>query len=166
MLPNSRHMGIEIHRGNIDTDVLTELQNNTLRASWFTSSTTFRKKSWMTQPWHFKERFSEYRGKSQNSNHHKRFAEAIACLQIGWETLLDFLNLDCFAALTITKVEPAMMKRRFLELALAFRVDFQRGLIDIKPHGCIILMETNNRDGAGICVAACRWFGGELYGMF
>jgi hypothetical protein len=91
---NSRHMGIEIHRGDIDADILTNLQNGKSYLACFMASfiqyaaETIMNDSSVT----YKDKFLDYRNKSQNHNHHKRFAEAIACLQIGWETFLDFLK--------------------------------------------------------------------------
>lgn len=91
---NSRHMGIELHRGDINPDILTELQNNKEYLSCFMVyfiqyvSEKIMNDATVT----YKEKFLKYRDKSQNNNNHKRFAEAIACLQIGWETLLDFLK--------------------------------------------------------------------------
>jgi hypothetical protein len=91
---NSRHMGIEVHRGDIDPDKLTVLQNHKAYLACF--MVNFIKyvgeKIMNDTTVTYKERFLKYRDKSQDSNHHKRFAEAIACLQIGWKTLLDFLK--------------------------------------------------------------------------
>jgi hypothetical protein len=87
-------MGIEIRWGNVNPDVLTELQNNKDYLSAFTVKFIEYVAEYIMndETVTFKERFLDYRNKSQDSNHHKRFAEAIACLQIGWETLLDFLK--------------------------------------------------------------------------
>jgi hypothetical protein len=91
---NSRHMGIEIHRGDIDSGILTELQNNKHYLAYFmVNFIQYTAEKIMSDPSvTFKGKFLDYRDKSQNHNYHKRFAEAIACLQIGWETFLDFLK--------------------------------------------------------------------------
>jgi hypothetical protein len=91
---NSRHMGIEIHRGDIDPNILTKLQNNKKYfACFMVNFIQYVAEKIMSDPAvTYKEKFLDYRNKSQNHNHHKRFAEAIACLQIGWETFLDFLK--------------------------------------------------------------------------
>jgi len=91
---NSRHMGIEIRRGDIDSEKLTELQNNKDYLACFMVnfikyvSDNIMNDATVT----FKDKFLEYRTKSQDSNHHKRFAEAIACLQLGWVTFLDYFK--------------------------------------------------------------------------
>ena len=91
---NSRHMGISINRGDIKPEILTELQNNKDRLSCFMYNfIQYVAENIMNDDTvTYKDKFLEYRSQSQNSNHHKRFAEAIACLQIGWETLLDYLQ--------------------------------------------------------------------------
>jgi hypothetical protein len=91
---NSRHMGIEIHRGDINSDVLTELQNNKKFLACFMVNFIqyVAEKIMGDSAVTYKDKFLDYRNKSQNSNHHRRFAEAIACLQIGWEALLGFLK--------------------------------------------------------------------------
>jgi len=91
---NSRHMGIEIRRGDIDPDILTKLQNNKeYLAGFMVGFIQYVAEIIMNDAdVTYKEKFLDYRDKSQDSNHHKRFAEAIACLQIGWETLLGFLK--------------------------------------------------------------------------
>jgi hypothetical protein len=87
-------MGIEIHRGDIDSAKLTKLQNHKdYLACLMVNFIEYVAERIMNDTTvTYKDKFLDYRNKSQNSNHHKRFAEAIACLQIGWETLLDFLK--------------------------------------------------------------------------
>ncbi len=91
---NSRHIGVSINRGDIDPNILTELQNNTdlLTCFMYNFIEYVSEKIMNTDHVSFKEKFLEYRDNSQDSNHHKRFAESIACMQIGFEVLLDFLR--------------------------------------------------------------------------
>jgi hypothetical protein len=87
-------MGIEIHRGDIDSKMLTQLQNKkTYLACFMVSFIQYVAEKIMNDTTvTYKEKFQDYRNRSQNHNHHRRFAEAIACLQIGWETFLGFLK--------------------------------------------------------------------------
>lgn len=91
---NSRMLCIEMLRGDVNPEKLTELQNNKdMLACFMMDFIEYVAENIMNnEAITFKEKFLDYRDKSQNSNHHKRFAEAIACLQIGWETLLDYLK--------------------------------------------------------------------------
>jgi hypothetical protein len=87
-------MGISINRGDIDSTVLTNLQNNKnfLGGFMYNFIQYVSENIMNSDTVTFKDRFLEYRDKSQNSAHHKRFAESIACLQLGWETILDYLK--------------------------------------------------------------------------
>jgi hypothetical protein len=91
---NSRHMGIEIHRGDVNSEILTKLQNNKQYLACFMVNFIqyFGEKIMNDTTVTYKAKFQGYRNRAQKDNHHKRFAEAIACLQIGWETFLGFLR--------------------------------------------------------------------------
>jgi hypothetical protein len=91
---NSRHMGIQINRGDINPDILTELQNNKQYLACFMVNFIqyVAEKIMNDETVTYKEKFQRYRNQSQNDNQHKRFAEAIACLQLGWKALLGFLK--------------------------------------------------------------------------
>ncbi|EIW19603.1 MULTISPECIES: hypothetical protein [Pelosinus] len=91
---NSRHMSIEIYRGEVDKELLTELQSKTeyLNKAMRVFIEWHADKIMNDEKIKFKPEFLKYRELAQDSNRHLRFAEAVAYLQIGFTTLLKFAN--------------------------------------------------------------------------
>jgi hypothetical protein len=88
----SRHISIDLNRGDVDVDILTYLQNNKhLLAGFMQYFILWVKENIMDhQNIKFKDDFLKYRSQAQNSNHHRRFAETVAQLQISFSTILKF----------------------------------------------------------------------------
>lgn len=91
---NSRHMSIEVYRGEVDKEILTELQGKTeyLNKAMRTFIEWCADKIMNNEEIKFKPEFIKYRELAQDSNRHLRFAEAVAYLQIGFTTFLKFAN--------------------------------------------------------------------------